>query len=94
MIIFVILTVLLYKVKFKSDGIIGACYLIMYGFCRFIVEGLRTDSLYLGPFRISQVLSIVFILCGVAYILYCYFRNKKKKSSYDIIMNVLKNDLK
>ena len=94
MIIFVILTVLLYKVKFKSDGIIGACYLIMYSFCRFIVEGLRTDSLYLGPFRISQVLSIVFILCGVAYILYCYFRNKKKKSSYDIIMNVLKNDLK
>ena len=94
MIIFAILTILLFKVNFKNDGIIGACYLIMYGFCRFIVEGLRTDSLYLGPFRISQVLSVIFIICSVAYIVYCYIKNRKNKSSFDKIMEILKKDLK
>ena len=93
-IIFIVLSILLFKVKFKNNGIIAACYLIMYGFCRFIVEGLRTDSLYLGPFRISQLLSIVFIILGVSYIVFCAIKNKRKKTPDEIIMNVLKNDLK
>ena len=93
-IIFIILSVLLFKVRFKNDGIVASCYLIMYGCCRFIVEGLRMDSLYLGPFRISQLLSIVFIICGIAYIVFCAIRNKRKKTPDEIIRDVLKNDLK
>ena len=93
-IIFIILSVLLFKVRFKNDGIVASCYLIMYGFCRFIVEGLRMDSLYLGPFRLSQLLSIVFIICGIAYIVFCAIRNKRKKTPDEIIRDVLKNDLK
>ena len=31
----------------------------MYGFERALVEGLRTDSLYLGPVRLSQLLSVL-----------------------------------
>ena len=93
MIICAILLTLLYKVNFKSNGIIAACYLIMYGFCRAVVEGLRMDSLYLGPFRVSQLLSVIFILCGITYIVITTILNKKKKSSYDIIMDVLKHDL-
>jgi len=47
-----------------------ASYLIWYGFGRFFIEGLRTDSLYLGPFRISQIVSAVIILIGIGIILY------------------------
>lgn len=42
-------------------------YLVWYGITRFIVEGLRTDSLYVwGTFiRTAQVLSILFVLIGL-----------------------------
>lgn len=93
-IIFIVLSILLFKVNFKNDGIVAASYLIMYGACRFVVEGLRTDSLYFGLFRISQLLSIVFIICGVAYIVFCAVKNRRKKDPFEIIMDVLKHDLK
>ena len=41
--------------KFDGEGI--SLYLSLYGFARFFIEGLRTDSLYMGAFRISQVLA-------------------------------------
>ena len=47
-----------------------ASYLIWYGFGRLLIEGLRTDSLYLGSFRISQGVSAVIILIGIGIILY------------------------
>ncbi len=93
MIIFAILTLILFKAKLKSNGIIGACYLIMYGFCRFFVEGLRTDSLYIGPFRISQLLSLIFVICGIVYILVCHYLEKKNKTSFEKIMEIIKKDL-
>ena len=37
-------------------------YLIWYSFGRFFIEGLRTDSLWWGPFRVSQVLSAVLFI--------------------------------
>ena len=53
--------------KKKFDGQITALYLIFYGLGRFFVEGMRTDSLYLGPIRISQLVSLVLVVCGVVY---------------------------
>ena len=53
----------LYKKK-KFNGQIACMYLSWYGFGRFFIEGLRTDSLYVGPFRISQVVGI---LCFVVF---------------------------
>ena len=65
--IFIILTVVSKNRKFK--GQITYLYLIMYSFARAIIEGLRTDSLMLGPIRISQALSIIiFIMSMIAYI--------------------------
>lgn len=49
-------------------------YLILYGILRYFVEGLRTDSLYIGPFRTAQLISLLFIVGGV--ILYIYSKNK------------------
>ena len=40
-------------------------YLILYSLGRFFIEGLRTDSLYWGQFRVSQVLSGLLIISGI-----------------------------
>ena len=47
------------------DGMIVSIYFIWYGIVRFIVEGLRTDSLMLGSIRIAQLVSLVFVILGV-----------------------------
>ena len=36
-----------------------------YGLGRFFIEGLRSDSLYLGTFRISQIVSIIIFIIGL-----------------------------
>lgn len=41
----------------KYDGQIALGYVVWYGLGRAFVEGLRTDSLYWGPFRVSQMLA-------------------------------------
>lgn len=50
----------------KHHGEVFFLYFAWYGLGRFFIEGLRTDSLYLGPVRISQILAAVFCLAGVA----------------------------
>ena len=40
-------------------------YVVWYGVSRTIVEGMRSDSLMLGPLRVSQVLSIVLVIGAV-----------------------------
>ncbi|MBO5247891.1 MAG: prolipoprotein diacylglyceryl transferase [Clostridia bacterium] len=42
-------------------------YFAWYGLGRFFIEGLRTDSLYLGTFRVSQFLAALFFLLGIAF---------------------------
>ena len=41
----------------KYDGQIALGYALWYGLGRMFIEGLRTDSLWWGPFRVSQVLA-------------------------------------
>ena len=45
--------------KRKYPGELTYWYFFLYGIARAIIEGFRTDSLMLGPLRISQILSIV-----------------------------------
>ena len=56
-------------------------YFIGYGIVRFFVEGLRTDSLMLGPIRMAQLTSIVFIVVGVAGIYYLRNYQKQKRKN-------------
>ena len=51
--------------KKKFNGQMALTYFAWYGFGRFFIEGLRTDSLYVGPFRISQVVGLVCFVAGV-----------------------------
>ena len=52
--------------KSKRPWTTTAMYFILYGIARFFIEGLRTDSLYIGStgLRISQVLSLILIVIG------------------------------
>lgn len=63
--ILLILTLLIGR-KRPKDGTLLATYFIGYGVIRAIVEGLRTDSLYLtGGIRVSQLLSALLVLAGI-----------------------------
>ena len=64
----ILLTItLLLSRKQPKDGTLLAAYFIGYGLIRVIVEGFRTDSLYLvGSIRVSQLLSGILILVGIA----------------------------
>ncbi|MEI3293989.1 MAG: prolipoprotein diacylglyceryl transferase family protein, partial [Thomasclavelia ramosa] len=45
-------------------------YFIWYGIFRFFIEGLRTDSLYVMGLRTAQLVSIVFVIVGIAGYIY------------------------
>ena len=55
----------LFRKKQKYEGQILVNYMILYSIGRFFIEGLRTDSLMLGPLRMAQVISLVFIIVGI-----------------------------
>ena len=75
-----ILINIFYKKK-KYDGQILLAYLAWYGFGRMLIEGLRTDSLYIGVFRISQVVGFLcFVICSV---LLVYFQIRAKRKEKD-----------
>ena len=76
---FVIITLLYRKKKFQ--GQILLYYLTWYGFGRFFVEGLRTDSLYIPgtSLRISQVVGIVCFVLGTAALITGLILQKKGK---------------
>ncbi|MBR4875520.1 MAG: prolipoprotein diacylglyceryl transferase [Clostridia bacterium] len=67
-----------YSKKRKFDGEMAFGYLAWYGFGRMIIEGLRTDSLYIGStnLRASQVLALVFFLVGSIMLLYMHTTKK------------------
>ncbi|MBQ3227702.1 MAG: prolipoprotein diacylglyceryl transferase [Clostridia bacterium] len=59
----------LYKKK-KYDGQVFLMYITWYGFGRMFIEGLRTDSLMVGSFRISQVVAFLCFIVGFALLVY------------------------
>lgn len=63
------------KRLFRRDGQLFGSYVFLYALERALVEGLRTDSLYLGPVRVSQLLSLLALLATAAIALY---RSKNK----------------
>ena len=60
--------------KRKYDGQIALGYVAWYGLGRSFIEGLRTDSLYWGPFRVSQMLALVSFLVALGLLVYNMFR--------------------
>ncbi|WP_232696975.1 prolipoprotein diacylglyceryl transferase [Brevibacillus daliensis] len=79
LLVFAILMLMLYSFK-KFDGQILASYMILYSLGRFFIEGMRTDSLYLGPLRVAQVVSLALIVAGLIILVYCWNRSKSNSS--------------
>ena len=52
------------------DGQIALGYAAWYGLGRCMIEGLRVDSLYWGPFRVSQVLAGISCIAAVSVLIW------------------------
>ena len=72
----------LYKKK-KFDGQVTLMYFIWYGFGRMFIEQLRTDSLYVGPFRISQVVGFLSFFLGMILLIVFLFRAERKERALE-----------
>ena len=66
----------LYKKK-KYDGKVFLMYITWYGFGRMLIEGLRTDSLMVGTFRISQVVAFLCFIVGTFFLVFLEIRARK-----------------
>ena len=74
--------ILLYVRKHSKIPFETSCaYFALYGTARFFIEGLRTDSLYIAntTIRISQLLSLIFVVAALLYIAYARSMRFEKK---------------
>lgn len=74
--VFIILIYLIRRIK--VDGTIFFSYVGLYSIGRFIIEGLRTDSLMMGPIRVAQLVSLSGVLLWIGFLYYAYFRKKNE----------------
>lgn len=68
--------------KRKYDGQIALGYAVWYGFGRTLIEGLRTDSLYWGPFRVSQLLAAISCFAAATVLVVLAFRKHPAEKLY------------
>jgi phosphatidylglycerol:prolipoprotein diacylglycerol transferase len=85
---FVLINVFLYKRK-RFNGQIVLTYAAWYGFGRMFIEGLRTDSLYLGGgnsgIRVSQLVGFLCFVIGTALMVYMFIRTKKQEQAGEYV---------
>ena len=65
--------------KKLRQGDVTSFYLIWYGLGRFVIEGMRTDSLMFAGLRVSQWVSIAIIILGTSLL---YFRKQRPEADY------------
>ena len=53
-----------------KQGEVFLSYVLWYSFGRFFIEGMRTDSLMLGPVRFSQALSVLLFVIALGAVVY------------------------
>ena len=71
--------ILIRKISKRKTGLITMFYFLWYGLGRLFIEGIRTDSLYLGKFRVSQIVSIILIIIGIVGIIILFVKTQKLK---------------
>lgn len=76
-----------YSKRRKYDGQIMLLYLAWYGAERFVVEGLRTDSLMSGNIRVSQALSAILVVASVIVQIIMISRVKRDPERYVLYCN-------
>ena len=66
----------------KYDGQIALGYVAWYGLGRAFIEGLRTDSLYWGPIRVSQLLAAISCAAAVGVLVWQAFKPHDPKDLF------------
>lgn len=77
--IFIILYVRRNRRSFKGQPLL--IYLTIYSIARFIIEYFRSDSLMLGMFKASQVLSLVIFIICLFILIYKWINNRRTVES-------------
>ena len=72
----------LWSKRRQYDGQIFLGYVAWYGLGRAFIEGLRMDSLYIGPFRVSQLLAAVTCVIATGLLIYLAFRKHDPANLY------------
>jgi phosphatidylglycerol:prolipoprotein diacylglycerol transferase len=75
----ILLTLFFYGLRYPQrikTGAIACGYLIGYGLGRVWIEGLRMDSLMLGPLKIAQVMSLTLMAIGGLGLFWLYVLNR------------------
>jgi len=70
----------LHSKKRKYDGQTALLYVAWYGLGRALIEGLRVDSLYIGPLRVSQILAAMSCLAAIGALVWFENHPPKKKA--------------
>ena len=73
--------------KRKFDGQIFLSYLVWYGTGRFCIEHLRSDSLYFGTVKISQVVAAVTVAAAVVLLIVGFSRVRRLGGDYQLYCN-------
>ncbi len=76
----IILVTISRKAHNLKKGGIFAIYLVYYSIGRFFIEGMRTDQLTMGTIPIAQLISVLCIIGGLAFLLL----GNKPKSKYHL----------
>ena len=71
----------------KFDGQIILMYMIWYGAGRFVIEGLRTDSLTIGTLRVSQALSALICVGSLIVLLVMLSKVKRMGKEYKLYVD-------
>ncbi len=79
-----IVLIVIRRFRYIKIGQLTGTYLIWYSIGRFLIEGLRTDSLMLGSLKAAQITSIIMIIIGIAIILIRQFESRFKNQYRNI----------
>lgn len=84
------------KNRRRFDGELFLVYLILYGFERFFVEGLRVDSLMLfeTQIRVSQLLSLILFFGSLVCLIFCLLKTRNGSSKLYVQTADWKNELR
>ena len=77
-----IILLIIRKRKYIKTGQIFGVYCMWYSIGRFFIEGLRTDSLMLGSFKMAQIISIGMFITGLF-----FFVRRFKSSRFEYLYN-------
>lgn len=76
-----IILIVIRKYPYLKTGQLTGLYFMWYSVTRFIIEGMRTDSLLLGKIKMAQLVSVILLIVG--FIIFIYYKRIKRVSKIE-----------